>query len=155
MKIVLVISDSHGNSKELETLINSHSFDYVFFLGDTLNDIQGVNHNNLSCVRGNWDLDIRTPIEAFVTIENAKIMITHGHKYRVKSGLGALINTAKSEKCDFVCYGHTHTQKYEKADNIGILNPGAFSNFKGGDYSYAVLEIDGKKINVNMSKFLK
>ena len=155
MTKILVVSDTHGNKEEFKSLVNSDSFDYVLFLGDLLGDVQGLGLTNLNCVRGNWDLDFKTPVEAFLEVENVKIMFTHGHKYGVKAGVGGLIKAAKQENCDFVCYGHTHVQKYEKVDNIGILNPGAFSNFKGGKRTYAILEVDNKKINVNMLNYLK
>lgn len=155
MTKILVVSDTHGNKEEFKELVNSDSFDYVLFLGDLLGDVQGLGLKNLHCVRGNWDLDFKTPVEAFLEVENVKIMFTHGHKYSVKSGLGGLIKVARQEKCNFVCYGHTHVQKYDIVDEIGVLNPGAFSTFKGGKRTYAVLEVDNKKINVNMLNYLK
>lgn len=155
MKKILVVSDTHGNKEDFNKLATSDNFDHIFFLGDVLADVQNFGLKNLHMVRGNWDLDFRVPIEAFVDVDGFKIMLTHGHKYGVKSGIGGLIKAAKQEGCKLVCYGHTHIQNFVEVDGIGVLNPGAFSTFKGGKITYAIVEIVDKKINVNMLKNLK
>ncbi|MBR2467626.1 MAG: YfcE family phosphodiesterase [Clostridia bacterium] len=155
MKKILVVSDIHGNREDFCGLVESNQFDFIFFLGDLVADVQNLGLKNLHMVRGNWDIDFRVPVEAFVDVEGVKIMLTHGHKYGVKSGIGGLIKAAKQENCNLVCYGHTHIQDYVEVDGIGVLNPGAFSSFKGGKITYAIVEIDDKKINVNMLKNLK
>lgn len=155
MTKILVVSDTHGNKDNLKKLVQSDSFEYVLFLGDCLSDVQGITTTNLCCVKGNWDIDFKTPNEAILNVEGVNIFFTHGHKYSVKSGLGGLVSVAKKENCNLVCYGHTHIQNYVQIDGIGFLNPGAFSNFKGGKCTYAVVEINNKNFNVNMLNYLK
>ena len=89
-------------------------------------------------------------LEEVVEIEGVKILVTHGHKYGVKSGIGGLIKRAEQENIKLVCYGHTHIQDVQEVNNVVYLNPGAFSYFKGGKHTYAVVEIIDKKIIVNM-----
>lgn len=155
MKNILVVSDTHGNKKGLNELVKSTNFDFIFFLGDLLGDVDNLSSNNVIKVRGNWDYTLKFKTTEFVEIEGVKFMLTHGHKYFVKNGLGALIKEAQKNKVDVVCYGHTHKQDLCEVDGIKLLNPGAFSSFKGGKFTYAIINVDNKKIYVNMLNNLK
>lgn len=150
---ILVVSDSHGNSEALETLVSETKFDYMFFLGDTLKDIENLKTDNLIAVRGNWDYDFSTPSIKTVRIGNVKFLILHGHGFGVKQGLGYLIKEAEKEQVNFVCYGHTHISNLEYVNGIGYLNPGAFSYAKGGKKTYAIITVDGTKINAEINYF--
>ena len=154
MKICL-LSDSHGNRRKVEDLIVSNEFDYVFFMGDGLRDFDNIDETILKKVCGNCDFFSQEAVTQFVTINGVKIMITHGHEFKAKLTPLLMVEKAKQNNCNIVCYGHTHVQKYDIVDEIGVLNPGAFSNFKGGKRTYAVIEVDNKKINVNMLNYLK
>lgn len=155
MTKILVVSDTHGNKDGLMEVVKTCKCEHVFFLGDLLKDVEELNIKNLVKVRGNWDYDFKVKLTEFLEIENVKIMLTHGHKYGVKNGLGALINEGKKEHCKLVCYGHTHVQNFLEVDGIYLLNPGALSNFKKGKFTYAVVTIDNGKIYVNMQNNLK
>ena len=85
-----------------------------------------------------------------VVIEGVKIFVTHGHRYDVKRGLGGLIRRVEGKGFNLVCYGHTHIQDFEVVNDIAYLNPGAFSYFKGGKQTFAVVEIEDGKFIVNM-----
>ena len=150
---ILVVSDSHGNKNDLISLVNETEFNYMFFLGDTLKDVENLKVNNLIKVRGNWDYDFATKTVEIVEIDNFKFMLLHGVGYGVKQGIGYLIKEAEKEKVNFVCYGHTHTSKLEYVNGIGYLNPGAFSYVKGGRKTYAIITIDNKKINAEIKSF--
>lgn len=154
MTKILVVSDSHGNKEQLKKLIDTCTYDYMFFLGDVLSDLQGLNIKNLVKVKGNWDADFATKRKEIIQIENVKIMLVHGHGYNVKMGLNKLLETAKKEKIKLVCYGHTHIANFTEIDGIGFVNPGAFSGFKKGKFTYATVQIDGDKIYVNMWNYL-
>jgi len=56
----------------------------------------------LSCVGGNI-LD-----ETVFTLDGMKLLLTHGHKYGAKNGLGRLIHHAAGLEVDGVIFGHLH-----------------------------------------------
>lgn len=153
MTKILVVSDSHGNKNDLITLINETEFNYMFFLGDTLKDIEDLQVTNLIKVRGNWDYDFTTKTIEIVKIDNFKFMLLHGFGYGVKQGIGYLIKEAEKEKADFVCYGHTHISNLEFVNGVGYLNPGAFSYVKGGKKTYAIITIENGKISAEIKSF--
>lgn len=153
MAKILVASDTHGNKEQLKSLLTEGDFTHLIFCGDMLKDLEDINFDNIIKVKGNWDewvIDHKNTLEEVVEIEGVKILVTHGHKYGVKSGIGGLIKRAEQENIKLVCYGHTHIQDVQEVNNIVYLNPGAFSYFKGGKHTYAVVEIIDKKIIVNM-----
>ena len=72
MKLIL-ISDSHGNSKGINKILDSQNFDYLFFMGDGLGDLgAALNLDNVYVVSGNCDFLSSIPNERFVEIDNLK-----------------------------------------------------------------------------------
>ena len=143
---ILVISDSHGKKDYLNTLANSPIYDYIFYLGDGTDRDLGNNiyNPNFKYVKGNCDdyfSDI--PLGESVYLDDLKIFLTHGHEYKVKYGLELLSAFAIKNKCDIVCFGHTHKQLHQNINGTHLINPGALKN---GDF--AEIEINQGNINV-------
>ena len=68
-------------------------------------------------------------------------MLTHGHEYRVKLTPLIMVDYAKQNCCDIVCFGHTHEQymvDVERAgkDNMHLINPGSVA-----DGNFATVDI--------------
>ena len=76
-------------------------------------------------------------------VGGVKMMITHGHNYRVKSGIGALTAEARRLEAKAVLYGHTHIADCHQEDDLWVLNPGTCGHFGG---SAGEIETDGEKI---------
>lgn len=134
---ILLISDSHGNKKTLSEFLQKSTYDFAFFLGDGVRDIEVFDENIVKRVCGNCDFFSSEAVTRFENMANKKIMLTHGHNYRAKLTTSLMLEKAKQNFCDIVCFGHTHIQSSQTLDGILFVNPGAFKN---GDY--AVLEID-------------
>lgn len=111
---VLILSDSHGKSDAIERAITLTRPQLILFCGDGLRDFAYL---PLPCplyaVRGNCDAftlsafeDIQEDI--ILHLDGLKLLVTHGHRYGVKSGLGTLIAKAAREEIDAVIFGHTH-----------------------------------------------
>ena len=142
MTRLIVCSDSHGCAKKIQDLFNSNSFDYFVFLGDGILDLGTIEYlPNVLNVKGNCDVFSDEIDELILNIENKHILLTHGHKYKVKYGLGGVVNYAKSMGVDIVLYGHTHSFAVDNIDNVTLLNPGSL---KQG--SALILEIDKNQI---------
>ena len=145
MKRLLIVSDSHGNVKALETLLPLiRENDYFIHLGDGAWDVRPIAKEYpekvYSCV-GNCDLFIPYADEGVLDVEGVRIFYTHGHKYRVKSSLDALAYKAKEKDCDVALYGHTHTPLISEIGGVTLINPGTikYPLHQGGSYCYLVI----------------
>ena len=139
MKII-VLSDSHGKKTQLEKLLNLSKFDYVFYLGDGLNDISNFNDKNILKVAGNCDWYSTEAVTRIENIANTRVMLTHGHAFKAKFLIEPMTNYALENNCSLLCYGHTHKQKYEVINGVTVVNPGAFKN---GNYAEITIEKSG------------
>ena len=111
---VLIMSDTHGNGDLAEQAIRLTRPHVILFCGDGLRDLAFL---TLPCplyaVRGNCDHFLASAMEntgemLTITLDGMKILLTHGHRFGVKSGLGSLILRAVQENADAVVFGHTH-----------------------------------------------
>lgn len=145
MTKLYVFSDSHGRTERMHSIILSLEADYLIHCGDFANDLSG---HNVYHVKGNCDPWSKAPLEVLITIENKKVLIVHGHKHQVKSGLLSLSYYAQQKQADIVLFGHTHTPTAVVENGILLLNPGSISlpNY-GQSASYLELNIDGDEIN--------
>lgn len=131
---VLVISDSHGNARVMQSVISAfgRECDAVCFCGDGLLDLVETLERSffdkkfgacmppvLYFVRGNGDnststifTDKRIPILVpefqEIAIAGKNIFLTHGHRYNVYYGNKDLRSEAVVRGMDIVWYGHTH-----------------------------------------------
>lgn len=130
--------------------------DALFFLGDGVRDAESVERgiSQLFLVRGNCDfLASDLPEEELLRFEGHTILLTHGHRYGVKSGVGALIRYAAERDADLVLFGHTHTPASETVpagETVGgkilsrpmiLFNPGSI-----GAGSFGTLTLRGENV---------
>lgn len=91
--------------------------DLLLFCGDGLRDLT---YCNIPCplyaVKGNCDM-MPPPLpcvggeiqnEVLIPLEGMTLLLMHGHKYGVKSGLGAAVTRAVARGADALIFGHTH-----------------------------------------------
>ncbi|MFZ7945596.1 MULTISPECIES: metallophosphoesterase [Bacillaceae] len=127
MSKVLVISDSHGLTKELEMVRERHlnEVDLMIHCGDSqlAHDDKAI--SGYLTVMGNCDFGGGYPMETTAEAAGRKIFITHGHRYSVKSTLMNLKYKAKEVNADIVCFGHSHVLGAEMIDETLFLNPGS------------------------------
>lgn len=132
MEKVVILSDTHGNLKDLEKLTPIlQEADRILFAGDGANDFNIFPpeiYKKIKIVSGNCDFS-RFPKELVFNIENKRVLLCHGDRYGVKSGLIRLYLRAKELKCDVAVYGHTHEKSIEEKDGILFVNPGTLSKF--------------------------
>ncbi len=148
---ILVMSDCHGSTRALETVLNRHEdIKKVFYLGDGVAQLDSVKQfypeREFNAVSGNCDWDTRYPALAVATVEGVKILYTHGHRLGVKYSTEHIYKTALENGAGLALYGHTHVSKLEYRDGIYIVNPGALRNSRDGFESYAIIDITSKGI---------
>ena len=149
---LLVLSDSHGRPDLIEEAIRRVRPDGILFAGDGLRDLSRV---EIPCplwaVSGNCDW-LTTPLiinggvfepqtEELVTVDGIRILLTHGHRYGVKSGPTAAAYRAMELGADMLVYGHTHVPvEYrlppaegsdEASKPIILFNPGSIGDRDG------------------------
>lgn len=149
--LVAIVSDTHRNNFYINKVKNViEKADVLIHLGDNTADCDILNASFKGMVygvSGNCDYFTKYPVEEVIEIEDKKVLITHGHEYEVKYGLGALINRAKELNVDAALFGHTHEALIEEYENIKFINPGSASLPRGRKNSIAFMEIeDGKPI---------
>ncbi|MEH7387872.1 metallophosphoesterase [Bacillus sp. JJ1521] len=125
---VLIISDSHGLTKELLDIKERHKNDVEFMLhlGDSELSSQSEEMSGFSAVRGNCDFDSNFPDDMIVLLNGVKVYLTHGHLHNVKMTLMNLKYRAQEVGASIACFGHSHLAGAELIDNILFINPGSF-----------------------------
>lgn len=146
MKTIVVISDSHGNMRALESLdgIFSES-DYIVHLGDTSGDgakILKKFPEKTILINGNCDPIRCGDNERVLQIEGVKIFATHGHLYSAKTTLSRLAARAKELGCGVCLYGHTHRAREDEINGVLLINSGTMSRYSRNSYCYLVINGD-------------
>ncbi len=160
---LLILSDSHGRPDRIREAIDRTRPDGILFAGDGLRDLASasVEGSPLWAVRGNCDW-ITTPViwggsplapqeEELITVEGVRILLMHGHTYRVKGGLGAAIARAVHQHADILVFGHTHIPlelhlsphtpgEYAVQKPLTVFNPGSLGDRDG---SFGTLTVRG------------
>ncbi len=148
MTKILVVSDSHGNLKNIEKLQPLVAENDMFVhLGDGAGDIRDITREYPDKVyqcAGNCDFFSPLPTEDVIEVERLRIFICHGHKFRVKSTLTELVAETKRRNCDIALYGHTHIAKITQINGVTLINPGSlrYPLGEGGSYCYLVIHGD-------------
>jgi len=145
------MSDSHGNKQVLLQAVALESPNMILHLGDHDRDCYAIEDEYpripLRSVKGNCDFSsIGMDVDMFM-LGGKRVFMTHGHVYRVKTGLSYLYNTAIDRGADILLFGHTHMQHYDVTENLIAINPGSIS---GQRKSYAVLEIKNGVVTCEM-----
>ena len=141
-----VISDTHNNLYFLDMAVKKMGkIDMLIHLGDNYNDAVKANEIYklpLEYVSGNNDYGYESIAYQTLILNGKRILITHGHRYRVYYDLNTLYYKALEEKADMVLYGHTHRQSIEWIGNVLFVNPGSPSLPRDGKPGAAVVSID-------------
>lgn len=167
---ILIVSDSHGITGPLRTVIMRHSPDMLIHLGDSeysqaeIASWAGAPRTSCIFIRGNCDYNHSEPSivrnEAVFYLKGHRFFCTHGHRQHVNHGLLTLSLTAQEQDCDICLFGHTHIpcdsygdaisafngyygSDFETSSGPRILNPGSISIPRGGSKrGYMVMEME-------------
>lgn len=142
---VLVLSDLHGRKSRFEQALDEQpSAEAVLFLGDGLAAAQELSTfysgKKFYFVSGNCDFNALEPTTKILALNGAKILMTHGHKYGVKSSYAHLLQAAKEQACKIAVYGHTHIAHKCYRDGVYLLNPGCLCGDRAKP-SYGIIDI--------------
>lgn len=152
MKKVLVISDTHGRTTNLEKILpNIKPIDYLLHLGDVGRDedyIEVLAECPCCFVSGNNDYFSDLPRERLIKIEHIPIFMTHGHYHYVNARKDMLQSVAKTKGARIALFGHTHVPFCEEMNGVLVANPGSLSLPRQADhcptYMIMYLQEDGQ-----------
>ena len=149
---VLIFSDTHGAILPSRLLSLAEECDQIIFLGDGISGLGSLLcKSNLHAVAGNCDRVLPSfKREEVLEIAGARILITHGDRYRVKQDLTALYLRACELNCKAALYGHTHASNLETHNGVLLLCPGSPCYPVGPAPTYAYMSIKDGEIIANI-----
>lgn len=145
---VLIISDTHGNHKNLDRVLElERPYELLIHLGDVEGDedyLEAAAGCPVTAVRGNNDYFSQLPQEQMIEVAGKRIFLTHGHYYYVAAGVEHLIREAQGRGADMVMFGHTHRPMVRQEGNLSVINPGSLSypRQEGRKASYIIMETE-------------
>lgn len=145
--IILVFSDSHRSLSGMYAAIDRHQPQQVIHLGDMMDDAEEVAEHYprlpFCLVPGNCDGWFHTvPVKKQITLAGKSILLSHGHRWGVKSGYDMAIADARAAGADILLFGHTHRALCEQLeDGLWMMNPGPARS------SYGLIEMEDGNIS--------
>ena len=155
MTKLAVFSDTHGylaNVEKAKALL-PEDIDAVLHLGDFAADADAIGKAfgvPVYAVRGNCDeyYDASdSPTKRILVFDGARILMTHGNRYRGTYELGL---AAEEARCGAVLFGHTHRQLMTCEGDVLVLNPGSLSFPRGCAAGFALVTIENGDINAKL-----
>ena len=165
----IVISDIHGRDDLVQKVISMHrNADGILVLGDGVRDIGFSECTEggrfFAGVRGNCDGlfssfgEYSYFDELLLTLGEYNVIMMHGHKHSVKSGVEPAAVYASKRGADILLYGHTHipTEKYYAEGSeidgyvmpraLRVMNPGSLGCSQDGTHSFGLMQIKGDSV---------
>ena len=133
--------------------IDRHLPHQVIHLGDMMYDAEEVAEHYpklpFCLVPGNCDgWGTAVPIKKNITLGGKSVLLSHGHRWGVKSGYDMAISDARAVGADILLFGHTHVPYCQQLeDGLWVMNPGPARSSYGlivlgnGGIDCAVLQV--------------
>ena len=148
---LLVMSDSHNNIRYMTEAVDSTNPDVILHLGDHISDARKLGglypEKKIHMVVGNCDYQADGDTELLLTLGGVKILVTHGHRYGVKTGLAAFIGRTRDLGADIALHGHTHRAMLRQEFGVWFMCPGQMERHeKRNAASYGIIRIEDGRI---------
>lgn len=125
---LLIFSDSHGRMGGMLEIAEKERPDEILHLGDCWEDAKTLAFAfpqiPTVMVPGNCDRCAGQQETLLLEREGWKLLLGHGHQWRVKSGGAPALAAAREAGADLLLYGHTHVALCLQDSGIWVLNPG-------------------------------
>ncbi len=147
---ILICSDTHRvNDNFYRMLEEVPSVDLIIHCGDaegTECEMEAIAGCEMEVVSGNNDFFTVLPKERVLDIAGNKILVTHGHYYRVSAGYERLAEEAAARGCNMAFFGHTHLPYMGELNGVFLVNPGSLTYPRqfGRVPTYVIMEVDDK-----------
>ncbi|APT18054.1 phosphoesterase [Amylolactobacillus amylotrophicus DSM 20534] len=154
MSKLLVVSDSHGDDQILTALAKRYAgeVDVLIHAGDSEFYPRNPLIADFQIVVGNMDYGTDFPVSINLDLPEARVFVTHGHKYNVNFGLNTIYLAGREQDADIIIYGHTHQLLTMIDYGVLIVNPGSIS-LPRGEYAriggtYAIIDVAADSFRV-------
>lgn len=147
---ILIVSDTHRQLQNLKTVLEKVSpIDMLIHLGDVEGQEQQIREMadcHTEIIAGNNDFFSSLEREKSIWIGRYKVLLTHGHYYKVSLGTELLASDAAARGFQVALFGHTHRPVVEYHPGIILANPGSLSYPRqdGRKPSYLILDLDSR-----------
>jgi putative phosphoesterase len=147
---VAVVSDTHGDLRHLDGVKQQlGQVDWLLHAGDHFADVSrvaaglGVPIEQVRAVVGNCDFPASEPALEILELAGVRILLVHGHQFRVKSTVERILSRAQAEGARVAIFGHSHVALDVDAGGVLLFNPGSLSLPNGSARpSCGLLELD-------------
>ena len=152
---IVVFSDTHQNTELFvqctHQAMDNGKIDVLIHCGDGVRDLEAIEsellrrnpHIRLYAVRGNCDLTaFQYPGTETANLNGVRALITHGHLYRVKHGLGPLARAAADMGARIAFFGHTHQPLTKEKHGVRLINPGSLATLLQAGNAYLQVTVD-------------
>jgi hypothetical protein len=145
---LLVVSDTHGDSACVRTLLERYaaggSVQMAFHLGDNADDLMRFEASypavQMVAVAGNCDY--KHQHERLLTIHGRRFLLLHGHRQNVKVSADRLAYYAQEKGADVCLFGHTHRSAKLSQGHVLLFNPGSASEPRWDNrYTYGLITV--------------
>lgn len=146
----VVVSDTHGDRRSLQRVIDAQSEALLFVhLGDGAADMDAV--KEFASIRtlqvaGNCDFSCPYPDSEEFRFGGKTFFATHGNLYRAKYTTELLADTARAHGAQAVLFGHTHQPLATYENGLHLINPGSL-RMTG---TYATIDIVGSELTATI-----
>ena len=138
---LLVLSDSHGDLRQMVCAVEQTRPDRIVHLGDCWRDAERLREEfpaaALEQVPGNCDCRPDEALEKLLFLADKRVLICHGHTYGVKQSLLRAGLAAEEQNLDLFLFGHTHRPLWDWRGKTLFVNPGSI---RDGQYAVVWLE---------------
>lgn len=148
---ILVLSDSHGAVAPMVRAVELAIPDLILHLGDCWRDGERLRDRfpdiPLEQVPGNCDFLSDAPTEQLLVLGGKRILMCHGHTYRVKTSLLLAGFAAEAQQLDLFLFGHTHRPLVDRRGRTLFLNPGSIGDAVRPSYATVTIrdgQLDGR-----------
>lgn len=141
---ILVLSDSHGNLENMVQAVERENPRMILHLGDCWREAERLHDHfpeiSFHQVPGNCDFRPQEPAEQLLFLEDKRVLMCHGHTYRVKQSLLLAGYAAEEQNLDLFLFGHTHQPLVDMRGKTLFLNPGSIGDYFRPFYGIVTLE---------------
>lgn len=141
---ILVLSDSHGNLENMVQAVERENPRMILHLGDCWREAERLHDHfpeiPFHQVPGNCDFRPQEPAEQLLFLEDKRVLMCHGHTYRVKQSLLLAGYAAEEQNLDLFLFGHTHQPLVDMRGKTLFLNPGSIGDYFRPFYGIVTLE---------------
>lgn len=147
---ILVFSDSHRSLSGMYAAIGRHQPQQVIHLGDLMSDAEEVAGHYpklpFCLVPGNCDgWTVSVPVKKQILLGGKSILLSHGHRWGVKTTYDAAIADARAVGADILLFGHTHQPLCQQLeDGLWMMNPGSARS------SYGLISIEDGTVSCEL-----